>query len=63
MPNLNERISCRDVLALDELTALNCRLSADDANDGDSNFIARQKEMLERYCRDNGHFRGKDNGQ
>lgn len=41
MSNLNfeSLYSCRNVLALDAMTALYCRLSVDDANDGDSNSI------------------------
>ena len=55
MPNLNELLSLRDVVSQDAPTALYCRLSVDDANEGDSNSIAHQKEMLERYCRENGY--------
>ena len=55
MPNLNELLSLRDVVSPDAPTALYCRLSVDDANEGDSNSIAHQKEMLERYCRENGY--------
>lgn len=32
-----------------------CRLSRDDENEGDSNSIANQKEMLEKRTRDNGY--------
>ena len=44
MSNLNfeSLYSCRNVLALDAMTALYCRLSVDDANDGDSNSIQNQ---------------------
>lgn len=52
---MNEMLSYRNVLSLDALTALYCRLSVDDANDGDSNSIQHQKEMLEKYCKDNGY--------
>ena len=55
MPNLNDLMSFRNVIAPDALTALYARLSVDDANDGDSNSIVHQKEMLERYCKDNGY--------
>lgn len=37
--NFESMYSCRNVLALDAMTALYCRLSVDDANDGDSNSI------------------------
>ena len=55
MPNLNDLMSFKPSVALDEPTALYARLSVDDANDGDSNSIVHQKEMLERYCKDNGY--------
>lgn len=55
MPNFNDLMSFKPVVALDEPTALYARLSVDDANDGDSNSIVHQKEMLERYCKDNGY--------
>lgn len=55
IPNLNDLMSFRNVVAPDALTALYARLSVDDANDGDSNSIVHQKEMLERYCKDNGY--------
>ena len=42
MPNLNELLSYENVLSLDALTALYCRLSVDDANEGDSNSIQHQ---------------------
>lgn len=54
MANMTEMLSYHNVLSLDALTALYCRLSVDDANDGDSNSIQNQKEMLERYCKENG---------
>lgn len=37
------------------IVALYCRLSVDDALDGDSNSIQNQKKMLEKYCKDNGY--------
>ena len=52
--NMTEMLSYHNVLSLDALTALYCRLSVDDANDGDSNSIQNQKEMLKRYCKENG---------
>ena len=55
MPNLNDLMPFRNVVAQDALTALYARLSVDDANDGDSNSIVHQKEMLDRYCKDNGY--------
>ena len=55
MPNLNDLMSFKPAVAPDEPTALYARLSVDDANDGDSNSIVHQKEMLERYCKDNGY--------
>ena len=38
----------------DKITALYCRLSRDDAIQGDSNSIANQKTMLTRYATDHG---------
>ena len=35
-------------------TAFYCRLSRDDDNEGDSNSIAHQKQILEKYGRDHG---------
>ena len=55
MPSMNEMLSFRNVLSLDAMTALYCRLSVDDANEGDSNSIQHQKEMLEKYCLENGY--------
>ena len=55
MPNLNDLMSFKPVVSPNEPTALYARLSVDDANDGDSNSIVHQKEMLERYCKDNGY--------
>lgn len=47
MSNLNfeSLYSCRNVLALDAMTALYCRLPVDDANDGDSNSIQNHDVM------------------
>ena len=36
------------------ITALYSRLSQEDKMDGESNSIANQKKILERYCRDHG---------
>ena len=52
MPNLNDLMQFCTIVAPDALTALYARLSD---NDGDSNSIVHQKEMLERYCQDNGY--------
>lgn len=43
----------------DTWDAFYCRLSRDDDNEGDSNSISHQKQILERYARDHGieHFR------
>ena len=38
----------------DKITALYCRLSRDDDNEGDSNSIAHQIEILTRYAKDHG---------
>ena len=38
----------------DKLVALYVRLSRDDENEGDSNSIAHQIEILNKYCRDRG---------
>ena len=37
------------------LTALYERLSQEDKLDGESNSIANQKKILERYCKDHGY--------
>lgn len=42
MPNLNDLMSFKPVVAPNEPTALYARLSVDDANDGDSNSIVHQ---------------------
>lgn len=36
----------------DKITALYCRLSQGDANEGESNSISNQKRILEQYVRD-----------
>ena len=38
--------------APDKWAALYCRLSRDDDNEGESNSIQHQKQLLERYARD-----------
>ena len=38
----------------DKITALYCRLSQDDALDGESNSITNQKNLLSRYTADHG---------
>ena len=46
-------------------TALYVRLSRDDENEGDSNSIAHQIEILTKYCKDHGitqHKVYKDDG-
>ena len=45
LKNLNEQ---------DKITALYCRLSKDDEQQGDSNSIKNQKEILQKYADDNG---------
>ncbi len=44
---------------VEKWAALYCRLSRDDENEGDSNSIAHQKQILEKYARDHGytHFK------
>ena len=37
----------------EKITALYCRLSRDDELQGDSNSIVNQKNMLEKYAKDN----------
>lgn len=39
----------------DKISALYCRLSRDDDNEGDSNSIAHQKQILEKYALDHGY--------
>ena len=41
-------------LNMEKLTALYVRLSRDDENEGDSNSISHQVEILTKYCRDHG---------
>ncbi len=36
----------------EKITALYCRLSRDDDNEGDSNSVQHQKQILERYAMD-----------
>lgn len=38
----------------DKITALYCRLSQDDALDGESNSITNQKALLSKYAADHG---------
>ena len=38
--------------ATDKITALYCRLSQEDANEGDSNSITNQKDILLRYAKE-----------
>ena len=53
---INTLYSIRNVLAPEAMTALYCRLSVDDANDGDSNGIQNQKKILLNYARENGYI-------
>ena len=39
----------------EELTALYCRLSQDDKQEGDSNSIINQKKILKRYAVEHGY--------
>ena len=43
------------VLNLEEITALYCRLSQDDKQEGDSNSIINQKKILKKYALDRGY--------
>ncbi len=43
------------VLSQDEITALYCRLSQDDKQEGDSNSIINQKKILKKYALDRGY--------
>jgi len=36
------------------ITALYCRLSRDDGTEGDSNSVANQKRLLQKYAKENG---------
>ena len=36
------------------ITALYCRLSRDDGAEGDSNSVANQKRLLQRFAKENG---------
>ena len=40
--------------ATDKITALYCRLSQEDANEGESNSISNQKRILEAFAKQNG---------
>lgn len=40
---------------VEQSVALYCRLSRDDDNEGDSNSISHQKQILEKYARDHGY--------
>lgn len=43
------------VLTPEEITALYCRLSQDDKQEGDSNSIINQKKILKKYAMDRGY--------
>ena len=43
------------VLNQEEITALYCRLSQDDKQEGDSNSIINQKKILKKYALDRGY--------
>lgn len=43
------------VVSQDEITALYCRLSQDDKQEGDSNSIINQKKILKKYAMDRGY--------
>ena len=53
---INTLYSIRNVLAPEAMTALYCRLSVDDANEGDSNSIQNQKKILLNYAKENGYL-------
>ena len=42
-------------LLTDDITALYCRLSQDDKQEGDSNSIVNQKKILKKYASDRGY--------
>lgn len=42
-------------LLADDITALYCRLSQDDKQEGDSNSIVNQKKILKKYALDHGY--------
>lgn len=48
-------LKVRNPFDTEELTALYCRLSQDDALEGESNSIQHQRQMLERYARERGY--------
>src|SRR5574344_1584930 len=41
------------------ITALYCRLSRDDGAEGDSNSVANQKRLLQKYAKENGFNNGR----
>lgn len=51
---LNVLRSPMELLA-DDITALYCRLSQDDKQEGDSNSIVNQKKILKKYALDHGY--------
>ena len=48
MPAISTAVKAR----MEKWTALYCRLSRDDDNEGDSNSIQHQKQILEKYAKD-----------
>ena len=48
MPAISTAFKAR----MEKWTALYCRLSRDDDNEGDSNSIQHQKQILEKYAKD-----------
>ncbi len=48
--NMQTLLRVRGALDTEELTALYCRLSQDDALEGESNSIQHQRQMLEKYA-------------
>ena len=44
-----------NAMSVEELTALYCRLSRDDEQEGDSNSIVNQKKILQKYALDHGY--------
>nr|WP_319487776.1 recombinase family protein [uncultured Caproiciproducens sp.] len=53
----NNTVAFNDTLAMTEenITALYCRLSQDDKQDGDSNSIVNQKKILKKYALEHGY--------
>lgn len=45
----------RQLQSINQWAALYCRLSRDDETDGDSNSIAHQKQILERYTKEHNY--------